>query len=54
MLIENTLKIYLDQLNRAEYIKYFKRAAQDTGLMSIAEEGMVEYLTQLQEKDTAS
>ncbi len=50
-LIERALAIYLDQLNRAEYIKSYKRAAQDTGLMSIAEEGMVEYLIQLQESD---
>jgi predicted transcriptional regulator len=50
-LIERALEIYLDQLNRAEYIKSFNRAAQDAGLMSIAEEGMVEYLTQLQESD---
>jgi predicted transcriptional regulator len=50
-LIERALEIYLDQLNRAAYLKSFKRAAQDAELMSIAEEGMVEYLTQLQESD---
>ncbi len=50
-LIERALAIYLDQLNRAEYIKSYKRAAQDEDLMSIAEEGMVEYFTQLQESD---
>jgi predicted transcriptional regulator len=50
-LIERALEIYLDQLNRAAYLKSYKRAAQDAGLMYIAEEGMVEYLNQLQESD---
>ena len=50
-LIECALEIDLDQLNRAEYIKSYKQAAQDAELMSIAEEGMVEYFNQLQESD---
>ena len=48
-IIEAALKIYLDQLNRAEYIKSYKVAATDESLMDIAEDGMVEYLKMLDE-----
>lgn len=46
-IIESALSIYLDQLNRAEYIKSYKTAAGDESLMNIAEEGMIEYLEML-------
>jgi len=46
-LIEKALRIYLDQLNRAEYVKSYKKAADDDDIMAIAEEGMEEYLKQL-------
>jgi len=49
-LIEKALEIYLEQLNRAEYIKSFKRAAQDEDIMAIAEEGMTEYLSQINDE----
>jgi len=48
-LIEKALRIYLDQLNRAEYVKSYKQAGQDQDVMAIAEEGMEEYLKQLPE-----
>ena len=48
-LIENALRIYLDQLNRAEYVKSYKEAALDQDVMAMAEEGMEEYLQQLPE-----
>jgi len=48
-LMEKALRIYLDQLNRAEYAASYKRAANDQEIMSIAEEGMNEYLQQLPE-----
>ena len=48
-LIEKALRIYLDQLNRAEYVKSYKEAAQDQDIMEIAEEGMEAYLKQLPE-----
>ena len=48
-IIERALKIYLDQLNRAEYVKSYQQAAQDDDIMSIAEEGMEDYLKQLAE-----
>jgi predicted transcriptional regulator len=43
-LIEKALRIYLDQLNRAEYVKSYKQMADDTDIMMLAEEGMEDYL----------
>ncbi len=48
-IIEKALRIYLDQLNRAEYVKSYKKAGKDTDIMSLAEEGMEDYLKQLGE-----
>lgn len=50
-IIEKSLHIYLDQLNRAEYSKSYKRAGQDKDIMAVAEEGMVDYLKNLEERD---
>ena len=50
-IIEKSLKIYLDQLNRAEYAKSYKLAGQDKDVMAIAEEGMEAYLKNLEEGD---
>jgi hypothetical protein len=49
-LIERALRIYLEQLNRASYIKSYKRMAEDTDIKQIAEEGMADYLSQLDEE----
>lgn len=46
-LIENALRIYLEQLNKAEYVKSFRRMAEDADILNIAEEGMTEYFNQL-------
>ena len=46
-LIERALSIYLEQLNRAAYLKSYKQMAADTDLQMLAEEGMAEYLSQL-------
>lgn len=48
-IIEKALRIYLDQLTRAEYIKSYRQAGQDVEIMLIAEEGMEDYLEQLEE-----
>ena len=48
-LIEKALRIYLDQLNRAEYLKSYKQAAEDENILNIAEEGMEDYLKQISE-----
>lgn len=47
-LIEKALRIYLDQLNRAEYVRSYKRMADDEDILLLAEEGMAEYLKQLE------
>ncbi len=47
-IIEKALQIYLDQLNRAEYVKSYKKAGQDQEIMVVAEEGMTEYLSNLE------
>ena len=49
-LIEKALRIYLEQLNRSAYIKSYKQMAEDRDTMLVAEEGMVDYLTQLDEE----
>ena len=46
-LIERALRIYLDQLNRAEYVRSFKQAGIDTNILDMAEEGMEDYLQQI-------
>ena len=48
-IIEKALTIYLDQLKRAEYVKSYKQASEDENVLLMAEEGMTEYLKQLEE-----
>jgi len=48
-LIEKALRLYLEHLNRAEYAQSYKQAETDTDILSIAEEGMEDYLKQLEE-----
>jgi len=48
-IIEKALQIYLDQLNRAEYVKSYKQAGADISIIEMAEEGMEDYLTQLEQ-----
>jgi metal-responsive CopG/Arc/MetJ family transcriptional regulator len=43
ILIEKALNNYLDELNRNEYIKSFKRMRNDKDLLAISEEGMDDY-----------
>jgi len=46
-IIEKALRIYLDQVNRAEYVQSFKKAGNDTDVLDMAEEGMEDYFKQL-------
>jgi len=46
-LMESALRLYLEHLDKAEYIKSYKEAAKDADVLSIAEEGMADYLNQL-------
>lgn len=48
-LIEKALRIYLDQLNKAEYTRSYKLLAEDSDILAIAEEGMTEYCKDLEE-----
>lgn len=49
-LIEQALRLYLDHLNRAAYIRSYKQMAEDTDLLTIAEEGMSDYFKQLEDE----
>lgn len=46
-IIENALRIYLEHLEKAEYIQSYKKASSDKDLLTIAEEGLEDYLSQL-------
>ncbi len=46
-LIERALNLYLDHLNRAEYIRSYRQMSKDTDLLKVAEEGLSDYLSQL-------
>jgi hypothetical protein len=48
-LMETALRLYLQHLEKAEYIKSYQQAANDKDLLSIAEEGMDDYLNQIKE-----
>ena len=39
-LIESALTLYLEHLEKAEYIKSYKAATEDKDTLSLAEEGM--------------
>ena len=47
-LMENALRLYLQHLEKAEYIKSYKQMAADQDILAIAEEGMEDYLRQLE------
>lgn len=52
-IIEKALRVYLDQMARAEYAKSYRRASQDTDIMRVAEEGMAFYLKQIEEEENS-
>ena len=47
-LIEIALRLYLEHLDKAEYIKSYKQASEDEDVLLMAEEGMEDYLKQLE------
>jgi len=47
-LIETALRLYLEHLEKAEYIKSYKQVSEDKDIMLLAEEGMEDYLSQLE------
>ncbi|HLU89079.1 MAG TPA: ribbon-helix-helix domain-containing protein [Cyclobacteriaceae bacterium] len=48
-LIEKALRLYLEHLDKAEYIQSYKKASTDEDMLALAEEGLEDYLKQLQE-----
>ena len=48
-IIEKALTVYLHQLKRVEYIKSYKKLSKDEDTLSIAAEGMVEYLKEIED-----
>jgi predicted transcriptional regulator len=47
-LIENALRLFMEHLERAEYIRSYKQASADKDILLLAEEGMTDYLRQLE------
>ncbi len=47
-LIEKAVRLYLEHLDKVEYIQSFKRASGDEDILTIAEEGMADYLKQIE------
>lgn len=52
-IIERALRIYLDQINRAEYVKSYKQAGGDIETMMVAEEGMKLYMEQIDDEEAS-
>jgi hypothetical protein len=50
-LLEKALRLYLDHLNKASYQRSYKKMAVDTDLITLAEEGMEDYLKLLRTED---
>ncbi|MDR9401699.1 MAG: ribbon-helix-helix domain-containing protein [Psychroflexus sp.] len=46
-IIENALELYIEHLDRAAYLKSYKRMAKDEDMVQMAEEGLSDYLKQL-------
>ncbi|MFD2529012.1 ribbon-helix-helix domain-containing protein [Polaribacter marinaquae] len=51
-LIENALELYLEQIEKASYIKSYKQAGTDQDILLVAEEGMQEYFTSINNEET--
>ena len=47
-IIEKALQLYLDHLEKMEYIKSYQQASHDKDILTMAEEGMADYFRQLE------
>lgn len=47
-LIETALRLYLEHLEKVEYVKSYKQASEDIDTLRLAEEGMEDYRSQLE------
>lgn len=50
-ILEKSLKLYFEELEKQEYIASFKRLREDPEIIEIAEEGMADYMEQLKSYD---
>lgn len=49
-LIEQALNLYLEHLKRSAYVKSYKTAEEDENIVLMAEEGMADYLKQIEDE----
>jgi len=49
-IIEKALRIFLEQLNKAEYVRSYKQMSEDTDILAIVEEGLADYHIQLEKE----
>lgn len=49
-LIERALRVYLEQLDKAAYLKSFKRMDEDADVLTMAEEGLTDYYRNLDDE----
>ncbi len=47
-LIETALRLYLQHLEKAEYVKSYRQASEDKDILLMAEEGLEDYFRQLE------
>ena len=47
-LIETALRLYLQHLEKVEYVKSYKQASEDKDILLMAEEGLEDYFSQLE------
>ncbi|AEH02173.1 ribbon-helix-helix domain-containing protein [Lacinutrix sp. 5H-3-7-4] len=48
-LLEKALELYLEQIEKASYIKSYKLAGEDKDVLMVAEEGMQDYFNTINE-----
>ena len=48
-LLEKALELYLEQIEKASYIKSYKVAGEDKDVLMVAEEGMQDYFNTINE-----
>lgn len=51
-LMEKALELYLEQLEKASYIKSYKEASSDEDILMVAEEGLQDYFNQVNDIET--
>ena len=51
-ILEKALQIYLEQLDRAAFLKSYKKMANDPDMLLMAEEGMADYFKQLEDLES--